>query len=185
VEKVATSEMKAAMAMSAAISVMISAPLYASACLMGLSHSLGLMSRLKDMLSRNYSWFTIAMTMGFMQLMEYAAAQLLPLAGTVLSALFSMSVLLICEKQLTPLSAILTSCRAISKKIMPIALIYLLLLVLFFIGYLTMGLALIWVLPFMFNLKGVLYREMFGVGIEIVQVPQDQPSQSNDANFLA
>ncbi|MGL5335360.1 MAG: hypothetical protein ACRC9R_04305, partial [Enterovibrio sp.] len=174
VEKVATSEMKAAMAMSAAISVMISAPLYASACLMGLSHSLGLMSRLKDMLSRNYSWFTIAMTMGFMQLMEYAAAQLLPLAGTVLSALFSMSVLLICEKQLTPLSAILTSCRAISKKIMPIALIYLLLLVLFFIGYMTMGLALIWVLPFMFNLKGVLYREMFGVGIEIVQVPQDQ-----------
>ncbi|MGL5290749.1 MAG: hypothetical protein ACRC9T_02315, partial [Vibrionaceae bacterium] len=171
-DKVVTSEMRAVMAVSAAISVVISAPLYASACLMGLSHSLGLMSRLKDMLSRNYAWFTIAITMGVMQLVEYAAAQLLPFAGTVLSALFSMSVLLICEKQLTPFSAILISCRAISKKFVPIAVIYLLLLALFFIGYLTAGLALIWILPFMFNLKGVLYREMFGVGIEIVQAPQ-------------
>lgn len=185
VDKVVTGEMRAALGLSTSISVIISAPLYVSASLMGLSHSLGLTSKLKDMLNRNYAWFTIALTMGFMQLLEHAAAQLLPLAGTALSALFSMSVLLICEKQLSPFSAILTSCRAISKKIVPIAVIYMVLFVLFFIGYLTAGLALLWILPFMFNLKGVLYREMFGVGIEIVQVQQEPESPSSDESFLA
>ncbi len=112
--------------------------------------------------------------------MQTMANAVFSILGLYLAIAFSMTTLLICEKQLQPLNAILTSFRAVNRKILPLVGFNLILGVLFFLSIATMGLALIWTLPFLFNLKGIIYREMFGIGIEVsVTEPDDEAGASH------
>ncbi|MBV7296758.1 hypothetical protein [Enterovibrio paralichthyis] len=165
------------------LSTVFSAPLYAGASLMGLSHAIGFRTKPRHIVKGLAYAIAVTLAMSFISALQSVGSQLLPLLGIFLGVTFSMTILLICEKRLRPVQAMIVSFRAITKKMIPLTLVYIVIAVLFVFSYATAGLALVWALPFMFNVKGVLYREMFGVGIEVTVTQEgDDDSSSGDGN---
>ncbi|WP_325892687.1 hypothetical protein [Grimontia sp. NTOU-MAR1] len=161
----------------------LSAPLYAGASLMGLSHAIGFRTKPRHIIKGLAYALAVTLAMSFINALQSFSSQLIPLLGIFLGITFSMTILLICEKRLRPVEAMIVSFRAIIKKLIPLTLVYIVIAILFVFSYATAGLALVWALPFMFNVKGVLYREMFGVGIEVtVSQEGDDDSSSDDGN---
>ncbi|OEE62166.1 hypothetical protein A1OO_08050 [Enterovibrio norvegicus FF-33] len=161
----------------------LSAPLYAGASLMGLSHAIGFRTKPRHIIKGMAYALAVTMAMCFISALQSVGNQIIPLLGIFLGIAFSMTILLICEKRLRPLTAMIVSFRAITKKLIPLTLVYIVIAVLFVFSYATGGIALLFALPFMFNVKGVLYREMFGVGIEVtVSQEGDDDSSSGDGN---
>lgn len=79
---------------------------------------------------------------------------------------------LIVDKNLTPFSAILLSVRMTNAYLFQMTVIFLIFIALFIGVILTFGFALIWVGPYFFNVKAVLYTELFCA---------DDSSESNDS----
>ena len=106
-------------------------------------------------------------------------AQLFIIPGIVLAALLSLTIPLVVEKKYSPLQAIVTSLRSLRFSLLPLLAIYgflfmvLLTLVLPMVFLLESNLLLLAVIAFLFalsylaplfyNVKGVLYREIYGV----------------------
>lgn len=164
-------------------STVLSAPIYAGASLMGLSHAIGFRTKPRHIVKGMAFAMAVTLGMCFVSTLQSIGNQILPLLGMFLGVTFSMTTLLICEKRLRPVEAMVVSFRAITKKLIPLSLVYIVIAVLFVFSYATAGIALIWALPFMFNVKGVLYREMFGVGIEVTVAEEgDDDSSSGGGN---
>ncbi|WP_407333116.1 hypothetical protein [Enterovibrio sp. 27052020O] len=157
----------------------LSAPLYAGVSLMGLSHAIGFRTKPRHIIKGMGYALAVTMAMCFISALQSMGNQIIPLLGIFLGIAFSMTILLICEKRLRPLEAMIVSFRAITKKLIPLTLVYIVIAILFVFSYATGGIALLFALPFMFNVKGVLYREMFGVGIEVT-VSQEGDDDSSD-----
>jgi hypothetical protein len=60
---------------------------------------------------------------------------------------------------------------------------YLFFTVLFLVGAMTFGIAYIWIIPFYFNAKGVLYRQLFG--IDNTQNDSNSLNKKDEAVFHA
>ncbi|WP_413112828.1 hypothetical protein [Thaumasiovibrio sp. DFM-14] len=157
----------------------LSAPFVAGVSLMGLSHALGLPTRPRHVF-KGFS-YTLKATI-FMLLVASLlglASSISPIIGGYLTMSFSMGLLLVCEKKVTPLRAILYSLQAVNRKLMLILPIYLVVLILFVFSMFTMGLGLLITLPFYFNVKGILYREMFGVTLHVVATESESTPSKN------
>ena len=105
-----------------------------------------------------------------------------------LSLAFSNTVLLVCEKRVRPLNALLLSLRAVNRKIFQIAIIYAVLMGLFLAALMFYGVGLLFVLPFYFHVKGIIYRNMFGIRLKIVATNQqngDDDQNNNNQVFNA
>ena len=50
----------------------------------------------------------------------------------------------------------------------------------FIVAAMMYGIGLIFVLPFFFHVKGILYREMFGIKLKLIA--SDRPSNDDDSN---
>lgn len=105
---------------------------------------------------------------------------LLPFLSMYLSLAFSNSILLICEKQIPPMQSLLLSLRAVNKKIFVLAGIYSLVMLMFVAGAMFYGLGLIFVLPFFFHVKGIIYRNMFGIKLKVVATDRPKDEDDND-----
>ncbi|GAL19259.1 probable proline and glycine rich transmembrane protein gene in bax [Vibrio maritimus] len=120
----------------------------------------------------------------FSLMLQGIVSMILPFLSMYLSLAFSQSILLICEKKVPPLQSLLLSLRAVNKKIFVLSGIYLLLVLMFIVGAMFYGIGLIFVLPFFFHVKGILYREMFGITLKIVATEDngssDQDGDDND-----
>ncbi len=167
---------------------LISAPLYAGISLMAMSHSAGLRTKSRHMAKGLQYTIPVILATLFSLLLQSVAGQLLPFLSVYLTITFSHSVLLICEKRVSPMQSLLLSFRAVNKKILPIFVIYLIVGFMFFIATLLYGIGLIFVVPFFFHVKGILYRNMFGIQLKIVasDVPsQPQQGENNSGTFDA
>lgn len=154
----------------------ISAPLFAGVCLMAMSHTTGFKTQIRHILKGLQ--FTIPiMLMTLMALvLQGIAGMVLPFLSLYLSMAFSNAVLLICEKRVTPMRSLLLSLRGVNKKILPIAAIYALILLMFFAAALFYGIGLIFVLPFYFHIKGIIYRDMFGIRLKVTHSGGNPPN---------
>lgn len=178
-----TDELMASGRIAAFAATVLTAPLYAGASLMGLSHAIGFRTKPRHIIKGLAYAVAVTLAMCFISALQSVSSQLIPLFGVFLGITFSMTILLICEKRLRPVEAMIVSFRAIIKKLVPLTMVYIVIAALFVFSFATAGLALVWALPFMFNVKGVLYREMFGVGIEVtVSQEGDDDSSSGDGN---
>ncbi|WP_025673527.1 hypothetical protein [Salinivibrio socompensis] len=157
------------------------APLYAGASLMGLSHAIGFRSKPRHLLKGLAFALPVTVVICLSATLQSIASMIFPLFSLYVAMAFSMAPLLICEKRVTPMKALAVSFRAVNKKLFQIATIYAVVGVLFLISFATAGFALVWALPFLFNVKGVIYREMFGVGVEVAVSKNDDnnPERSN------
>ncbi|MFD2176644.1 hypothetical protein [Veronia pacifica] len=174
-----TLEQGAAMRIASFCSTVICAPLYAGASLMGLSHAIGFDTKprhlLKGLAYASAITFAILVTTSLQTFANY----LLPLLGLYFGIAFSMTPLLVCEKEMRVTEAMWVSLRAVTKKLLPLCAVYVVIAGLFVLSLITVGLALFWALPFLFNVKGIVYREMFGVGISVT-VAEDKPEPFDD-----
>ena len=157
----------------------ISAPLYAGVCLMAMSHTTGFKTQPRHML-KGLQFTVPLMVMTLIALtLQGIAGMVLPFLSLYLTMAFSHAPLLICEKRLTPLKSLLLSLRAVNKKILPLIAIYLLVIMMFFAAALFYGIGLIFVLPFYFHVKGVLYRDMFGIRLKVVSGGGNPPNNGS------
>ena len=67
-----------------------------------------------------------------------------------------------------------------NKKIFTVAAIYLMVMLMFIAAAMLYGIGLIFVLPFFFHVKGILYREMFGIKLKLIA--SDKPKGDDDNN---
>nr|WP_319556153.1 hypothetical protein [uncultured Vibrio sp.] len=146
----------------------ISAPIYAGISLMAMSHVAGLKTKLRHVgKGLQFTVPVILATLVSLVLQGLVGMLLAPLS-LYLSLAFSHSILLICEKRVSPMQSLLLSLRAVNKKIFVVATLYLGVMFMFIFAAMFYGIGLILVLPFFFHLKGILYREMFGIKLKIV-----------------
>lgn len=156
----------------------VSAPVYAGISLMAMSHAAGLTTKPRHIAKGLQFTVPVIIATLFSLVLQGMVSMILPFLSMYLSLAFSQSILLICEKKVPPLQSLLLSLRAVNKKIFVLAGIYILLVLMFIAGAMFYGIGLIFVLPFSFHVKGILYREMFGIKLKIVASQDD--SGSND-----
>ncbi|WP_162046368.1 DUF2189 domain-containing protein [Vibrio taketomensis] len=165
----------------------ISAPLYAGICLMAMSHAAGLGTKSRHMLKGLQFTVPIIIATLAVVILQYLIQTLLPgfivpYLSMYMMVAFSNSLLLICEKQVPPMQSLLLSLRAVNKKLFVLSGIYLFVLLMFFAGMMFYGLGLIFVLPFFFHVKGIVYRNMFGIKLKIVASASSHDNDDDNNN---
>ncbi|EGQ9766702.1 hypothetical protein FWP32_04220 [Vibrio alginolyticus] len=162
----------------------ISAPIYAGISLMAMSHVAGLKTKLRHV--GKGLQFTIPVILATLMslMLQGVVGMIFPLLSLYLSLAFSHSILLICEKRVPPMKALLLSLRAINKKIFVVAGLYLGVMLMFIIAAMFYGIGLIFVLPFFFHLKGILYREMFGIKLKIVTTQKNDNDHDGNSQVF-
>ena len=158
----------------------ISAPIYAGISLMAMSHSAGLSTKPRHIGKGLQFTIPVILATLFSLLLQGVAGMILPFLSMYLSLAFSNSILLICEKKVPPMQSLILSLRAVNKKIFVLSGIYIMVMLMFVVGAMFYGLGLIFVLPFFFHVKGILYRNMFGIKLKIVAT--DRPKDDDDNN---
>lgn len=162
----------------------ISAPIYAGISLMAMSHVAGLKTKLRHV--GKGLQFTIPVILATLMslMLQGVVGMIFPLLSLYLSLAFSHSILLICEKRVPPMQALLLSLRAINKKIFVVAGLYLGVMLMFIVAAMFYGIGLIFVLPFFFHLKGILYREMFGIKLKIVATQKNDNDHDGNSQVF-
>ncbi|WIH25918.1 hypothetical protein KEC60_07630 [Photobacterium damselae] len=149
------------------------APLYAGVSLMALNHAVGLPTK-PGQIVRGFSFTLVSIiTMLLTSSIQGIGNTIFPLVGLFLTMALSLAMTLVCEKRVTPLKAIQYSFMATVRKLMPMTAIYLVILIMMFISMATAGLGLLWTLPFFFNVKAIIYRNMFGITLQVMTIEGD------------
>lgn len=153
--------------------LIITAPILATMLLLGISHSVGIKPPF-------FVLFKKIMSSVLVILLTLAIAALTDLSSSLVSSVNAQvgfillmylgmatgfSMMLLIEKSLSPSQTIIQSFRVYNRYILPLSFFYLGSALLFVLGMFTFGVAYIWLIPFYFNLKGILYRELFGVRV--------------------
>ncbi len=166
----------------------VSAPLFASLCLMAMSHSIGMKTKFSHIMKGSNFTIPIILLTFIILLLQLIASQLpFPFSSFIYQYFFiafSHSILLVCDKKQSIFNALLLSVRASNKKILTLVGVYLFVLIVFIIAMLMYGLGLFFAIPFYFHVRAVLYRSMFGVEIMVLveEKPSDTQSNSQSAN---
>ncbi|KGK01618.1 hypothetical protein ND16A_2967 [Thalassotalea sp. ND16A] len=161
-------------------------PFIAGVEMMGISHAVGIKTRtgfVFAFLKRSaYTAITALIIASITSLGFY-----LILPGIYLAVALSLTIPLIVEKQMSPMAAIILSLKATRfgwLKLMQIYSVFMLLLILSllpgFVGVpaiismFVFLVALFFLAPFYYNVKGILYREIFGVQMQVIDNKGDQ-----------
>jgi uncharacterized membrane protein len=158
----------------------VSAPFFAGVSLMAMSHAAGLSTKTRH-LSKGLQYTLPIIIATLVSLTAQGIiGNFLPFISMYLSVAFSNYVLLICERKVPPLQSLWVSIRAVNKKLFPLILIYLLLMILFVIAAMAYGIGLILIVPMFFHAKGIIYREMFGIRIKIMTNVINEENDNSD-----
>ncbi|GGD52722.1 hypothetical protein [Lacimicrobium alkaliphilum] len=144
---------------------LLTAPLLTGLLMMGINHSVGGVSRPAHLFHFVPRTLILVLATLMTSLLVNLGLMLLVIPGLYLMIACSFTLPLVAEKGLTPWRAIYTSVRAVSHKWPQFVILYLLFAMLFMLVIATLGIALIWVGPLYYNVKGVLYRDIFGIAV--------------------
>lgn len=162
----------------------ISAPIWAGVSLMAMSHAAGLQTKTRHITKGLQYTIPVIIATLFSLVMQGLFGMIFPLLSLYLSMAFSHSILLICEKQVPPMQSLLLSLRAINRKILVVAVLYLAVMLMFALAIVFYGIGLIFVMPFFFHLKGILYREMFGIRLKVVASASSDDNNDNNSQVF-
>ncbi len=162
------------------IATVILWPFVAGIEMMGISHAVGIKTRTGFIFAFLKRSAFIAVTALIISSITSLGFYLI-VPGIYLAVALSLTIPLIVEKNMSPTAAILLSLKATRFQWINLFKIYLILIALLvvtlipsFIGFppvLAMGFfigAMVWLAPLYYNVKGILYREIFGVRMEVV-----------------
>ncbi len=106
--------------------------------------------------------FLVALTQLVTSILVQLGLVLLLLPGIYFYVASSFALMLVADRKMTPISAIILSCRVFNAYWTQISAIFGVFVLLFASVPLTLGFSLIWVLPFYFSMMGLLYQELVG-----------------------
>lgn len=162
---------------------LLTAPLLTALMIIGIRQSVGessiFIGLAKQLAGSTLLIFTALMTGALVNL----GMSLLLVPGLYLAMATAYTLPLLAEKKLRPSQAIVLSIRVFNQYWSALSMFYLVAFGLFMLGLLTMGLAYIWLVPWYFNTKGVLYRELFGV--QVTSSGQAAANNKNEKVFYA
>ncbi|MDX7815502.1 hypothetical protein [Aeromonas caviae] len=181
--------MDMALILSLLVTVIMS-PMTSSLDMLGLQQSVGVRARP----SQVFDFFRHFLRLGSLSLLGSLITSLFgplfELLGVpvmlafIPSALVGMGLVftvpLVLERGLSPAQAILVSLKLFARGWPSIVLLHGVMLALFFLALIPMGLGLIWVAPLYFNCKGILYRDLCGVAVEVTEVASGNGGQGPD-----
>ncbi|MBN7820648.1 hypothetical protein [Bowmanella yangjiangensis] len=162
---------------------LLTAPLITGLMMMGINHAVGGQSRPSHLFHFLPKALILSLSALLVSLLVELGLLLFIVPGLFLMIACSFTLPLVIEKGLTPMRAIFVSIRVVSFKWQQFVLLYLLFALLFVLVIATFGIAFIWVGPFYYNMKGVLYRDIFGVAVRLTG--QDGASQNGESIFHA
>ena len=169
--------------------IIVTTPILASMFLLGISHSVGVKPRFLSILKKVLGSVLVIL----LALLLAAMSDLGSLVGSQVNVLSGLAVLfyinlatgfsimLLVEKKLAPSQCVVQSLKVFHKYWMPLSTFYLAYYCCLILGALSLGFAYIWIIPFFINMKGILYRELFGVKVRDVN---NKPNQ-DEAVFHA
>lgn len=82
---------------------------------------------------------------------------------------------LIIDKKIHPFKAIVLSVKMTNAYLFPMALVYLIFLALMIAGFLSLFIGFIWIIPFIYNVKAILYQDLFCVE-STISSEQEEPT---------
>jgi uncharacterized membrane protein len=162
---------------------LLTAPLLTALMVMGIRQSVGegsvFINLAKQLSTSALLIFTALMIGALVNL----GMSILLVPGIYLSMSMAFALPLLADKKLRPSEAILLSVQVFNRYWRTLAMFYLAAFVLFMAGLFTLGLAYFWIVPWYFNTKGVLYRELFGV--EVISSGQTTAGHKDEKVFYA
>ena len=187
-------DMDMALILSLLITVIMS-PMTSSLDMLGLQQSVGVRARPNQV----FDFFRHFLRLGSLSLLGSLITSLfgplfellgLPvMLAFIPSALVGMGLVftvpLVLERGLSPAQAILVSLKLFARGWPSIELLHGVMLALFFLAIIPMGIGLIWVAPLYFNLKGILYRDLCGVAVEVTEVADNAATGQGPDHFNA
>ncbi|QDP01188.1 hypothetical protein [Thalassotalea sp. PS06] len=169
-------------------------PLVAGLEMMGISYAIGMQSRPSMIFSFLRKSAYIALTSLIVSCMTSLGMQLLLIPGIYLGVALSLTAPLVVEKNLSPNQAIILSLKATRFQWFKLFQVYLFafaitLPVVFIVALLAQSVGVIpavvvavlgvtWIAPFFYYLKGILYRQIFGVRMEVLDDNAGTPGES-------
>jgi hypothetical protein len=162
---------------------LLTAPLLTALMLMGIRQSVGMGSVFINLAKQMSTSALLIFTALMIGALVNVGMSILLLPGVYLSMSMAFALPLLADKKLRPSKAILLSVQVFNRYWRTLAAFYIAAFVLFIAGLFTLGLAYFWIVPWYFNTKGVLYRELFGV--EVISSGQPTASHKDETMFYA
>tara|TARA_Y100000296_G_scaffold10699_1_gene12397 strand:+ start:3729 stop:4460 length:732 start_codon:yes stop_codon:yes gene_type:complete len=164
------------------VAICIVAPLLTGLYMMGVFVARGVKTSVFTVFQFFPLIFLVALTQLVNSILVQLGMMLLIIPGVYFYLASSFSLMLVADRKLTPISAIILSCRVFNAYWAQIASIFGVLFLLFVSVPLTFGVSLIWVLPFYFSMMGLLYQELIGEqGVSTEASENDVNESSFDA----
>jgi hypothetical protein len=165
--------------------IIVTTPIIATMFLIGISHSVGIKPRFLSILKRVMGSVLVILLALLLAAMSdvgsIVGSQINVLSG--LAVLFyinlatGFSMMLLVEKKLAPSQCVVQSLKVFHQYWVPLLMFYVIYYCFLFLGALSLGFAYIWIIPFFINMKGILYRELFGVKVLKVK-GQSNPNET-------
>lgn len=162
--------------------IVVLAPLITGLYMMGVSHARGHKTSVFSLFHYIPALLILALTHLVNNIIVQLGLVLLIVPGVYLWMATSFSLMLVADKSLTPIRAIILSCRVFNAYWSKLITIFAIFFLIFLTVPMTLGLSLIWVLPLYFSMLGLLYQEL--IGEEHVSTDDSQP-QTNESSFDA
>lgn len=182
------------------ITSVVLSPLFAGVEMFGVMASVGIKSQPKMLLTFIKYSSSIALCALCTMVLTTLGIQLLLLPGIYIIVALTLTMPLIIEKKLTPLNAIIVSFKATRFQWFNLFFLHLIMVLLLImslvpfmmlvtsapnmaiIGFVLLLFALSYIAPMYFHMKGIVYREIFGLGVQTVDA---QSIINNGNDFLA
>ncbi len=153
--------------------IIVTTPIIAAMFLLGIAHSVGIKPRFLTLLKNVMGSVLVILLALLLAAMSdvgsLIGSQVSVLLGLIILAYINLatgfSMMLLVEKKLAPSQCVLQSLKVFHKYWIPLSAFYIVYYCCLFLGALSLGFAYIWIIPFFINMKGILYRELFGVKV--------------------
>lgn len=126
--------------------------------------------------------FVTALTQLIISIIVQLGLVLLIVPGVYVWMASIFSLMLVSDKQMTPIRALILSCKVFNVYWRKLTAVFAVFVLLFLTAPLTFGLSLVWVLPLYFSVFGLLYNDLFG-GED--SIPKDDAVTTSESTFDA
>lgn len=164
------------------VGVVVLAPLFTGLYVMGVRAARGNKITVFEVFKFFPQVFLVALTQLLISILVQIGAILLIIPGVYLWMASVFALPLVAEKRLSPIQAIITSCRGFNKNWSSLLAIYGVMFLLFITVPLSYGLTILWVMPLYFCVMGIAYAYIFD---EAVLDSSTTEKVSNESHFNA